>query len=190
MLKNMMVSLVTLVLTLALLRDSPDPSGTQTGTEAVPPPATGIPQRAPMPTVAAPHTPLDREPPLPTHTVALPIMRKGLEKTTATNAYGGSATHTAGQGTTASNVAYGGSCLSCGRGLERRLPPTHMAVARHITREVVPSPQIHMVRRHIVHPPPTMGTIHPPPWRTTGMFASCYNWQLRFNCRCRSRVAL
>ena len=92
-------------------------------------PAAAMPQgleRRPPPTrmVVARHITPDREPPPPTHTVALPIMRQALE---------------------------------------RRLSPTRMVVARHTTRELVPSLQIHMARRH---------TIHPPPWRTTEQAAT------------------
>jgi hypothetical protein len=77
-----------------------------------------------------------RELALPTHTAALHIMRKGLE---------------------------------------RRLLPTPMVVARNITREVAPSLQIPLAKqpmvtsiavhtaRHIIRPPPTTDIIRPPP---------------------------
>ena len=75
-------------------------------------------------------TPPDREPPLPTHMVALPIMRKGLEP---------------------------------------RLPPTHMAAARHITPDTAPLLRIPLARQlmHIIRPLPIMHIIHLLPRPTT-----------------------
>ena len=106
MLKNMMVSLVTLVLTLLFCGTARTQAhADRYGGGSTP--ATGIPQRAPMPTVAAPtHRWTGNHRFQRIRWLCLSCAR--VWKTTATNAYGGSATRTAGQGTTASN-AYGGS---------------------------------------------------------------------------------
>ena len=100
----------------------------RTATAAVSTTTVEILQRVPTLTVAARLTLPDREPPLLTPMVALLIIRRDLEKRLPLTDMG-SATHTAGQGTSASN-AYGAPRIMR-KVLEKRLPLTAYGSATH-----------------------------------------------------------
>src|SRR5580704_15390243 len=108
---------------------------------AVPPPTAGIPPRVPMLTVAARPIPPDRGPAPPTHTVALHIMRKDLER----------------------------RLLRTPTVVARHITPEVVpSLQIHLARRptVTPTTAVHMARP-IIHLLPTMAIIHPPRWRTT-----------------------
>ena len=123
--------------------------------------------------------------------------------TTASNAYGGSASHArrvwkddcaptpmvAARHTPPDREPRASNgirrlCISCAKGLERRLAPTPMVVPRHITRELAPSLQLPMARqrRYIIHPLPTMV---PSTHHSRVLRNKLLQLQLRLNCRCR-----
>ena len=133
--KKVIVSLASLVFSLVLCGTA-RAQAQRNAVAAVPRPTAGIPPRAPTLTVAARLTLPDREPLPPTPMVALPIMRKDLERRLPPtlwwqrDAHAGQGTslqrirwpayHAQGLDTTAPRLRW--HAIHCGQGT---LPPTH-----------------------------------------------------------------